>query len=545
MKGKRLKGLFVACTVLGLTASMTVVNIANSNGSDTTSASTLRVAMAEVGSTLDPATYQVPSNYINMAGTMGYLIGYGFKQFPNKSQYSGSVPIINANSYIPELATSWKISADGKSVSMRLRRGVKSPYGNELSAKDLVWTTQRNLALKSVGNFGMTVSNIDKSNPLTVVDNYNVVWNLTAPSPLIEKVLAWSWFAPFDSTEAKKHATSDDPWAVKWLTTHTAFYGPYTVTDFTPGQSATMVVNPNYYGTKPDIKQITFQSVPDPGNRQQLLQRGDVDFVPDLPRGQLVLLKSDKSVEITFGPSTRFSYLHFNVNKAPWNDVRVRQAVAYAIPYNQILSDVYHGSALPAKSVATWLPGADPTAYPYVLNLTKAKALLAQAGLASGFTANLTYSMANPGPENEQAAILIQSSLAQIGIKINLVKPTSEATFTTTYNTAAFELAIAGMSPGAPDAGYAVFNLANSKGFQNFTKFKDAALDAATNAALASLSGPQHNKAVKESQRLYGQLVPAALIADPLVGLATTPKFGNLRLGSWGFPIWKDATLSK
>jgi peptide/nickel transport system substrate-binding protein len=505
----------------------------------------LRVAMAEVTSNLDPALYNVPANYISMSGAAGYLVSNPYKAFPYPDLYKGDAQVVDTDKAQPELATDWKLSSDGLSMTMNLRKDAKSAAGNPLTSDDVVWTVQRDIALKTVGNFGITVANLDSANPVTAEGPNTVVWHLKAPSSLLLKVLAWEWFSPIDSVEAKKHATSDDPWAQSWLKEHTAWYGPYTVTAFTPGQSATLGLNPGYYGKKPSITQIDFQSVPDAGNRQQLVQRGQVDFVPDIPRAQLSSLQNSKSVAVQLQPGTRFSYLQYRAGVKELDDKKVRQAISYAIPYDQILKDVYYGTSLAAKTPATWLPNADPTASPYTYDLKKAKQLLGQSAFPDGFSVGLTYSTANPGPENEQVAILIADSLKKIGITVNLQKPSSEAAFTTSYNAGQFDMALAGLSPGAPDSGYAVNVMGNSKGFQNFGKFSDPQFDTLLNSMLNEQDATKRAALIKQSMSMYEDLVPATPIVNPLIGMVTNPGLSDLKLGPWGVPFWKDATLSK
>src|SRR5262249_49100828 len=146
-------------------------------------------------------------------------------------------------------------------------------------------------------------------------------------------------------------------------------------------------------------------------------------------RSQLSSLQSNKSVQVILQPGTRFSYLQYRAGVAELDNKLVRQAISYAIPYDKILQDVYYGTSLAAKTPGTWLPNSDPTSSPYTYDLAKAKQLLAQAGYPNGFSVSLSYSLANPGPENEQVAVLIADSLKQIGVTVKLEKPSSEAAF--------------------------------------------------------------------------------------------------------------------
>ena len=507
---------------------------------------TLRVAMAEVTSNLDPATYNVPANNVLMAGAVGYLVSYAFGDFPDDAVYDGAVPVVETDNYVPELAESWEFADDNLSLTMKLREGVLSPYGNELTAEDVKWTAERNVALTTVGNFGMTVGKIDKENPVTVIDDYTVQWNLTETSPLLVKIMTWSWFAPIDSVEAQKNVTADDPWATEWLSGNTAFFGPYHVTEFDPGQSVTLEVNENYWDAAPEIERIVMQTVPDAGSRQQLVQRGEVDFVADVPRQQLVALQGESDVQVILSPSLRFSYLQYNVNVEPLGDKLVRQAISYAIPYDTILEDAYQGTSLPAETVGMWLPNASDATSPYEFDLDKARELLTEAGYPDGFAVNLTYSMANPGPENEQAAVLIANSLAEIGIDVTLVKPSSEADFGASYSSGEFQMAIAGLSPGAPDLGYALFVMAHSGGFQNFGKFAGPAeFDELLIDGISNPDEQERQQSMAQALEMYHEYVPATPIADPLVGIVASPRVQGVQIGVWAHPYWKYVTLSE
>src|SRR5262249_10937680 len=158
----------------------------------------------------------------------------------------------------------------------------------------------------------------------------------------------------------------------------------------------------------------------------------------------------------------RYSYLQYRSGVPQLDDPKVRQAIAYAIPYDQILEDVYQGTALRAQTVGIWIENSFPDSSPYEYDLDKAKELLAESGYPDGFTVNLLYSLANPGPENEQVAVLIADSLKDLGITVNLQKPSSEAAFTTSNSAGEFEMVLAGISPGATDSGYAVFVMGNT-----------------------------------------------------------------------------------
>src|SRR5690349_18881003 len=155
------------------------------------------------------------------------------------------------------------------------------------------------------------------------------------------------------------------------------------------------------------------------GNRRALLERGDADVSYDLPNKDFVELKDAGKLTIVSTPySNGIQYIGMNVTKPPFDNLKVRQAIAYAIPYQKIMDAVLFGLSKPmfgapadrATEVA-W-----PQPHGYVTDIAKAKQLLAEAGYPNGFETTLSFDLGFAGV-NEPLCVLVQESLAQIGIK--------------------------------------------------------------------------------------------------------------------------------
>lgn len=150
----------------------------------------------------------------------------------------------------PHLAEKWETSNDGKRWVFTLRSGVKSPYGNELSAADVEWGWNKSFAQKRTGNFIASVANVTAVKALSPTE---VEFTLSAPSSIFLACLTLYTPSIYDSTEVKKHATTDDPWALDWMLTHTAGFGAYHVDNVRPGEQALFVANPNYFRGAPSF----------------------------------------------------------------------------------------------------------------------------------------------------------------------------------------------------------------------------------------------------------------------------------------------------
>ena len=151
----------------------------------------------------------------------------------------------------------------------------------------------------------------------------------------------------FGAATARKHVTSDDPWAYNWMKTNSPATGPYMLQKWTPGVEQVLVRNPHWFGPKPDIDKIIYRQVPSDSNRLALLLNGSAQIARDLTQDELdnVSKSSDKGVTATCIAANQFVYVALNFASGPTSKLAVRQALAYAVPYDNINSSVYHGRA--------------------------------------------------------------------------------------------------------------------------------------------------------------------------------------------------------
>ena len=169
-------------------------------------AETLIVASPQVPEGFDGDALKAHTQNV-VVQTYENLVVYGKKMVDGR--------MVNDPSTVePHLAESWKISPDGKTWVFKLRQGIKSPYGNELTAADVEWSWAKSFAQKRTGNFIARVSNVTGVKALS---KYEVEFTLSAPSSIFLKALTLYVPGIYDSTEVKKHTTADDPWGLKWM----------------------------------------------------------------------------------------------------------------------------------------------------------------------------------------------------------------------------------------------------------------------------------------------------------------------------------------
>jgi peptide/nickel transport system substrate-binding protein len=337
------------------------------------------------------------------------------------------------------LADSYETSADGLTITFHLRKGIVSPAGNEFKADDVIYTFERRYATPTSAGKAVNFPYITEAAQMKKVDDYTVAMTLRRTSDAFTVMSLLSNIANYiyDSVLLKSKATTDDPYAVQWSKTNANHgYGPYILDSFVPDQQMVLHANPKHPAGEPKIKKLTFKVVTDPGSRANALRSGDADVASALrPADQVTLAKDSKTKVYDFDTN---SYLlwSFVTTHPPFDDKRVRQALAYAVPYQQIIDGVYAGSRA-KRSVGILQPdapgysGQGLTKFEY--DPKKAKALLADAGKKDGVKFKLTVS--NAVPDVQEAAVLIQSYAKDAGfdIQIEQVPPAAYAAARYTY----------------------------------------------------------------------------------------------------------------
>lgn len=386
---------------------------------------TLRAALPTIGSNIDPAVYEgYPSTEVEAIWSATL---YEFIDPPNISAAERGLTGI---AYTAPLLVATEEEDEDGSLVITLRDDAKSAYGNTVSSEDVKWTFERAVANDFVGRFVMSVGKIDPENPITVIDERTFRINVTEPNPYVRAVLTLWDLSPLDSTEAKKHATADDPWAKEWLATNSATYGPYHVASFTPGEQVVLEPNPGWFGDAPDFPNVVIQAVPDASSRLQLLTRGEVDYVYGLLPDQLDAIESADQAEVVTRLTPRVVALELNHNFEAFKDPRVRRAISMAIDREALVNGPMRGLA---KVMANQIPSALPQPADAVedtqFDLEEARRLLEEAGYGDGLSFPFTINLTRPGPYAEQLAVLLQAQLAEIGVNLEIETIASNAEF--------------------------------------------------------------------------------------------------------------------
>jgi ABC-type transport system substrate-binding protein len=456
-------------------------------------AETLVVAAVETpkgfdGDALKPATQNVVTQVYE-----------GLTKYAYKKDEQGRT-VIDGSRVVPHLAESWTVSEDGRTYVFKLRRGVRSPFGNELTAEDVVWGWEKSFAQKRTGNFIARVSSVAK---VDAVSRYEVKFTLEAPSLIFLRALTLYTPGIYDSTEMKKHATPADPWALKWLEGHTAGFGAYHLESLRAGEAAVFVANPNYFKGKPFFDRVVYREVPSAASRVTLLKAGQVQWTEALTLKQVVDLRKDPRVKVESDEATGHASVRMNARYEPFDDVRVRRALLYAADYDALNEAVFEGLGTQARSIVPpIIEGHDGSAWTYKTDVAKAKRLLAESGHPDGIDLTLEYS--DIFWWEEPLAIQLKGQLGRAGIRAQLKRITSsEMRSRTAPGKRDLPFFTFQDNPIVLDPVYALFINAHAEGASNRNDYRNLEFDRLVDLARVEQDRDRRNDLVRRAQRLH------------------------------------------
>ena len=323
-----------------------------------------------------------------------------------------------------DLATDFSVSEDGLLYTFTLRKGVKFTNGREVKAEDVVYSLTRVVNPKtqspaqgfyhSIEGFdALANGEVEVLSGVTAKSDYEVQIKLSNPDATMLHVLALNFSSVVPKEEVEKWG--DD------FGHHPVGCGPFMLTEWSLGKQLVLDRNPGYFLPNiPYLDKITIQIGLEPSVALLKLQRGEIDILGDsIPPARFTKILQDPewSKQVVSGSDLQTGYITMNVHIAPFDDVRVRKAVNMAINKDRIVKMI-NNRAIPANQpLPPTMPGYNKTYKGYPYDVEAAKALLAEAGLADGFTTELYCMNVDPNPRIAQS---IQRDLADIGIKVEI-----------------------------------------------------------------------------------------------------------------------------
>lgn len=330
-----------------------------------------------------------------------------------RAAYEGLVAQVTGTTDIkPALATEWTFAEDAQSVSFTIRQGVTFHDGTPLDATAVKKSYDRVIAM-GLG----PASLLDSVASVDVVDDFTVDIKLKAPNVYF---MAYVPKIGIVSPTAWEGNQVDGDFGAAYLEENTAGTGPYRATEIIPNTRRVLERFENYWqgweGTH--LTKIIFDIVPEVETRRQMLVDGDADLVGALPADTVKALEGTEGIQINVSKNFEIDIATFNMQKAPLDDIRVRQAIQLAFDYEGFRDSVLLGYGnVPNGPFAPDYPGYNPDLPAFAQDLEKAKQLIDEAGVA-GQTITMNYV---DGLANEaQCGLIVQDSLSQIGLNVEL-----------------------------------------------------------------------------------------------------------------------------
>ncbi len=416
------------------------------------------------------------------------------------------------------LAERWEVSADGRTATFTLREGVKSNWGNTLSAADVKWTWDRKFHLKGTGAFVTKMLGMASEDQVKVEAPSVVSFSLDKPSPLLLKIQCNLGSPIYDSAKLKQAGGSDDPWGTAFLKNGCAGFGPYEVGQIVRGQQALFRARPDYWGPKPYMDTVVMREVPSSASRLSLLQGGAVDIAQFLQPRECISLKGSSVAEFDAVTSSYMIWLELNGKVKPFDNPDVRRAMNLLVPRAEIVSTIYHNLAEKQDAVLPLgYPGRNARFFDYDEDLDKAKQLLKASGLADGFSTTISYNAGDP--VQEPIALIYQTSLRRAGINVSLDKLPAGVFYenvTKRQKPVIFYLD----SPWTPDAGYATSLYFDDKSYVDYSNYSNPQVNELIERGLLTTDDAERTKIYDEVQRTVMAEAPWGLIAYPKYALA-------------------------
>jgi peptide/nickel transport system substrate-binding protein len=479
--------------------------------------------------------------------------------------------LLDFNKFQGALAESWSFDSATLTWTFKLRQGVKSCAGNTFTADDVLYTYARAKSISGkapIGYFLASVASVANFTPalfaktpeaaelrklgdeVKKIDDYTVQIRQSAPNKLLLPVLTIFGALIYDSKEMKAHATDEDPWSHDYANNVNApSFGPYCLENWTKDEEFVAKGNPNYYRGKPYFDRVIYRKVPQSANRLAILRTGQAQIVESLNPREIESLRTAPNIKIGGGYLNATMFVLLNFKSKPFDNPLVRKAIAFAIPYQDIIRTSYFGQA------KQW-EGLIPSAYPgyikpksqYFYDPGKAKQLLAEAGYPDGKgleafpdSFKLSYNAEREsilGP----TATLMQTRLKTLGIPVELdPQPATQlADRQLVKKDLPFSL-YDNSKPVGVDPAYAMqlYFVTPPRGVNNMTNFSDAKLDELFAKAQTEADDTKRNQYLAEAQEILMDKLPLVPVVENKLQFAMQSKLQGLVLYPHQNLIWR------
>lgn len=428
----------------------------------------------------------------------------------------------------PLLAERIEPVAGENAFAITLKQGIQfsdgEPFNAEAVKANLDWILENNPV------FGFLINRIQE---VVVVDEYTVQLNLDGE------------FAPLAAHLSHGAIAMVSPAALaqgeEYLNTNAVGTGPYLLESWQPDEAVTLTRNPNYWGDAPAIDTLVFRVVKEDGARIVEIEAGTVDVAVRVPPAEAQRLAANPNIEIVETPGLRTIYIFFNVTEEPFTDVRVRQAVNYAVDVESIVRDLFQGAARVSDAPIAPAVFGYSAQTPYARDVERARQLLADANVPEGTTVTL-YHPTGRYVQDALVADAVRSQLQEVGLNVQLQTlewPQYVPTVRATKPDNNIQFAMLGWGTVTMDADYGLYALFHSAehppGF-NGSFYSNPEVDSRLDQARTVVDEA-------ERRRLYDEAISIIWEDAPWLFLYSEVQLTAIRTNVEGFVVHPDESL--
>lgn len=460
----------------------------------------LRMAVGSLPRTLDPPNAT--------SGASHQVIGHVCETLVTRD---------SAGQIIPWLAESWEVSPDGREYLFHIRPGVNFYAGDPLNGAAVAANLKR-LSTEPTRRWHLLAPIVEQ---VEAVDLTGVRVRLKTPFAPFLAILtdtALAMVSPqmlaerqvqaalkseekFDDT--KQHQQDIAGWGRKLTGT-----GPFVLMDWDGSDTLVLRRNENYWGTKPGVEQVLLQGIPQGQDRLTALLDKRVDAALLLPLGAVERLRNQPGIRVLEVPSDSWFFVGMNNLKSPFDDIRVRRALNFAVDKEAIVRDVFKGAGRPVDSCIARGSFGYASIYTYPYDPDRARQLLAEAGLGDGFVTELA-SPRGRYPMDFETSLAVAEHLAEVGVSVKVVPYDDWGEYLTYVRQpperATHQMFLLMRGEGSMrDAHYTLFTKFHSQGWyhSNNQYYRNPEVDRLTESGSFSLDPEQRQQAYAKAQQL-------------------------------------------
>ncbi len=443
----------------------------------------------------------------------------------------------------PGLAESWSVSRDGLEYTFKLRRGVSFHDRTEFNADAVVFTFERMFKEDNPYHqfgpwnyFNATIGDSLKS--VEAVDNYTVKFTLKTP------------LAPFVSILAMDFASIVSPAAVRKYGAdffrNPVGTGPFVFVSWQKDSQIVFVRNRRYWREPPYVNRLILRVIPDATARLLALQKGEVDII-DFPSPEdIANISRNDELQLIQQEGFNIGYLAMNIEKEPFDDVRVRQAINYAINKADLIKGVYGNSGVPAKNPmppSLWSYNDNTRTYDY--NPERARLLLRRAGYPNGFSTDIwAIPVVRPYmPNGRRAAEILQAQLKEVNIDAE-IKTYDWGTYLDKVFEGEHGMAMLGWTGDYADPDNFLYTLLSEKAAEkpalNIAFWRNKEFNDLILAAQATSDRAERTRLYEEAQEIFVADVPWVPLAHSIVYVAARSNVRGFKLYPTGERVFRD-----